>query len=141
MVEKVLPRTVFVNISIPSERIRIYKSVVEIEELDTDSTDIFKRNMVDRYTDRPNSQYENGMYGIVDHICFAEFVAQYYLDHENKDENDSQPDVLGEETKETPQEISETLPKSLSLIPSCEKLKLQRPGRFSGIMCQTNIST
>ena len=76
----------------------------EIEELDPDSTDNVKRNIVDRYTDRPNSQYKNGMYGIVYHICFAIFVANYYLDYENKDENDSPPDMLGEKTKETAQE-------------------------------------
>ena len=33
------------------------------------------------------------MYGIVDHICFEIFVAHYYLDYENKDENVIQPDV------------------------------------------------
>ena len=80
--------------------------------------------MVGRYIDRPNSQYKNGMYGIVDLVCFAIFVAHYYLDYENKDDNDSQPDVLGEETKETPEGISETSPKSLPLISPSEILKL-----------------
>ena len=92
----------------------------ETEELDPDSTDIFKRNMVDRYIDRPNSQYKNGMHGVVDHICFAIFVALYYLDYENNNKNDSQPGILGEETKETPQGISETLPKPLPLMSSSE---------------------
>ena len=101
---KRFPKTVFINTSIPSECIRTCKSVEEIEELDPDSTDNVKRNIVDRYTDRPNSQYKNGMYGIVYHICFAIFVANYYLDYENKDENDSPPDMLGEKTKETAQE-------------------------------------
>ena len=78
----------FVNTIVPSERIQICKSVEEIEELDPGSTDIFKRNMVDRYIDRPNSEYKNGMYDIVHHICLAIFVAHYYLDCENKDEND-----------------------------------------------------
>ena len=115
---KCFPRTVFVNTSIPSKRIRICKSVEEIEELNPDSTDIFKRNMVHRYIDWPNSQYKNGMNGIANHICFA---AHYNLDYENKDKNDSQPDVLGEETKEIPQGISETLTKSLPLMSSSEK--------------------
>ena len=70
-----------------SERIEICNSVEEIEELHTDSTYIFKQNMVDRCIDRPNSQYKNGMYDIVDHICFAIFLAYYFLDYENKDEN------------------------------------------------------
>ena len=78
------PRAVFVNTSIPSERIRVCKSVEKIEELEPDSTDNFKRSMVDRYTDRPNRQYNNEMYGIVDHICFPIFIAHYYLDYENK---------------------------------------------------------
>ena len=43
----------------------------EIEELDTDSTDIFKRHMVDIYIGRSISQFKNGMYGIVDLICFT----------------------------------------------------------------------
>ena len=70
-----------------SERIEICNSVEEIEELHTDSTYIFKQNMVDRYIDRPNSQYKNGMHDIVDHICFAIFLAYCFLDYENKDEN------------------------------------------------------
>ena len=82
--------------------------------------------MVDRYIDRPNSQYKNEMCGVVDHICFAIFVALYYLDYENKDQNDSQPDVLSEKIKETPQGISEELPKSLPLMSSSEKLKLRK---------------
>ena len=47
------------------------------------------------------------MYGIVGHTCVAIFVAPFYLGYENKDENDSQPDVLVEATKETPHKISE----------------------------------
>ena len=97
----------------------------EIEELDPNSTDIFKRNMVDRYIDRLGSRFKNGMYGTVGHICFAIFVAHYYyLDYENKDDYDSQSDVLSEEIKESPQGISEPLPNSLPLMSASEKLKL-----------------
>ena len=85
-------RTVFVNTSIPSESIRICKSVEKTEALNPDSTDIVRRTMEERYIDRPNGQYKNGMYGIVDHICFA---AHYNLDYENEDKNDSQLDALG----------------------------------------------
>ena len=92
----------------------------EIEELDPEGTDIVKRNVVDRYIGRPNSQCKNGMHGIVDPTCFAIFITHYYLNCENKDKNDNQLDVLGEETQETPQVIS---PKGLS---SSEKLKLQK---------------
>ena len=82
------PRTAFDSTSIPSKCIRICKSMEAIENLK--STDIFKRNMVDRYIGRSNRQYKNGMYDIVGHMCVAMFAAPYYLDYENKDENDSQ---------------------------------------------------
>ena len=47
-----------------------------------------------------------------------------------KDESDSQPDFLSEEIKETPQGISETLPKSLPLMSSSEKLNLRETRQF-----------
>ena len=50
----------------------ICKSLEGIEEVNRDSTDILKWNMVDRYIDRPNSQYKNEIYGIAD-----PFVLQY----------------------------------------------------------------
>ena len=48
------------------------------------------------------------------------------FDYENKDKNVSQPDILGEETKEKQQGITETLPKSLPLMSSSEKLNLPK---------------
>ena len=120
---KCFPRTVFVNTSIPSECIRICQSLERIEELNRDSTDVLKQNMVVRYIDRLNSQCQNEIYGIVDYICFTIFAAHYYLDYENKDKNYSQPDVLGEKT---PEEISETLTKSLPLMSAFKKLKLRK---------------
>ena len=49
----------------------------EIKELPEDSTDIFKKNMIDRYMDHPNSQFVGGKYGAVAFICFADFLANY----------------------------------------------------------------
>ena len=43
---------VFLNTSISSERIRIFKSVEKMKELDPDSTDTFKQNIVDRYKEK-----------------------------------------------------------------------------------------
>ena len=59
-------------------------------------------------------------------MCLTIVVAHYYLGYENKDENDSQPDVLIEATKEIPREISETLPRSLLLKSPSERLKLRK---------------
>ena len=62
-------RTVFVNTNIPPERIRICKSMEKVEELNSGSADIFKPNMVDRYIDRPNSQYKNCRSYLFCNIC------------------------------------------------------------------------
>ena len=61
----------------------------------------------------------------MDQICFAIFVWNYYLDYENKNEIDSQPDVLGEKDKEIPHGISKTLTKSLFLMSSYDKLNFR----------------
>ena len=86
--------------------------------------------MVDRYIDRPNRQYNHWLYGIVDNTWFVIFVANYCLDYENNDENYIHLDVLGEEIKETLQGISKTLPQSLLLMSSSEKLKLLKTRQF-----------
>ena len=44
-----------------------------------ENTDVFKRNMLDRYIDRPNQTIASGKYRMLDTFCFAEFMAHYYL--------------------------------------------------------------
>ena len=51
----------------------------EIKELPEDSTNIFKKNIIDRYMDRPNSQFAGGKYGAVAFIRFVDCLANYYL--------------------------------------------------------------
>ena len=65
--------------------------------------DVFKKNMIDRYIDRPNRNFANGKYSVLDSFCFAEFIAHYYLLPKNiKDSgNDNQPTVLQEIILET----------------------------------------
>lgn len=79
---KSFSRTVFVNASKVSERIRICKSVEELEDLNPDGTDIFKQNMEDIYIDRRNNRYKNGMYGIVDHT--KEFHKEFLKHFQNR---------------------------------------------------------
>ena len=38
----------------------------EISDLTEDSKHIFKCNMIDRYIDRPNADYENRKYAVLD---------------------------------------------------------------------------
>ena len=49
---KTFPGVVFANSNLPEHRYRICRSEGELQEMPEDSTDIFKRNMLDRYIDR-----------------------------------------------------------------------------------------
>ena len=46
----------------------------ENKELPENSTDIFKRNMVDRYIDRPNSTFTKAKYRDLNKFCFSEIT-------------------------------------------------------------------
>ena len=60
-----------------------------------DSKEIFKRNMIDCYIDRPNANYENGKYAVLDSMCFAEFLRYYSLAKKKQNlDNDYQPEEL-----------------------------------------------
>ena len=48
------------------------KNEGEINEIPEDSDDIFKRNMLDRYVERPNKTLPRGKYAICDELCFAQ---------------------------------------------------------------------
>ena len=63
---KIFPRFIFLNSNLPEKHLRIFKKRVEIDELPGDSTDIFQRNMLDRYLDRPNENFKNGEYKVID---------------------------------------------------------------------------
>ena len=52
---KVFPKTVFVSTQLPEKRIRVAKSQPELDALDDDSTDIYKSNIIERYTMIPNT--------------------------------------------------------------------------------------
>ena len=51
---KIFPKTVFVSTDLPEKRLRVAKSQQELDELDDDSTDIYKSNIIERYSIRPN---------------------------------------------------------------------------------------
>ena len=89
---KTFPGVIFANSNLPEDRYRICRNEDEIKEMSKDSTDIFKRNMLDRYVDRPNLTYLGGKYSVLDQFCYAEFFAHYYLPSRQVDdeENDNQ---------------------------------------------------
>ena len=72
---KCFPKTIYINTSIPNERIRMCKSKKDLEELGPDSNDIFLRNLADRYMDRPTLTYKNGKFSKIAKMCLAVFAA------------------------------------------------------------------
>ena len=125
---KCFPAIQFVNTNLSDQRYRIFKSAEEIEELPDDSDDLFKRNMLDRYIDRPNAIFKGGKFRMFNQICYATFCANYVLDTSKKSthENDWQPIVLDECVNELNHETNQTLPKNLPLMNSKEKLKCRK---------------
>lgn len=77
---KCFPAIYFVNTNLPDQRFRMVKEKNEIEELPEESEDVFKRNMLDRYIDRPNRTFKQGRYAVLDEMCYAAFCANYVLD-------------------------------------------------------------
>lgn len=66
---KIFPATVFVSTDLPGKRERVTKSQQDLEELDDESTEIFKSNIIDRYSLRPLN------IPAVNELCLAEFAA------------------------------------------------------------------
>ena len=75
---KIFPGTVFVNTDLPNKRIRVAKAQHELDELDDESTDIFKSNIIEPYCKRPTS------IPAVDHLCLAQFVAYYFKEYKKE---------------------------------------------------------
>ena len=111
----------FVNTGLPQERLRIAKCQQELEELDDDSTDIFKSNIIERYSDRPYT---------VEHLCLAEFAAHYYKEYKKNpdEENDVQPNVLSDDLVESQhvQASDSVLPKTIKVTNSKEIMKCRK---------------
>ena len=116
---KTFPGTVFINTALPKLRIRTKKSKEQIAELDDDSTDIFNWNIMERYSDRPDANFMNGVYSEVENLCLAEFAAPYYKQYKTDDckANDNQPVVLSDEILESQHgEDGHRLPKTITLM-------------------------
>ena len=107
---KIFPATVFVSIELPEERIRVTKSQQELEDLDDDSTDVFKSNIVQRYSIRPDSIPS------IDKLCLAEFAAYYCKDYrkDSDETSDAQPEVLTDEVIQTQHSNSQDISLPLS---------------------------
>ena len=96
---KIFPKVIILNSNVPEKRYRIFKKKCQIDELPEDSTEIFQRNMLDRYLDRPDESFKNGMYREISNMCFSKFLFLLYLkSRTTKDpEYDYQPVILDDE--------------------------------------------
>ena len=127
---KKYPTVSFINTNMPEKRFRVFRSEEELNELPEDSTDVFMRNTMDRYVDRPNATFQNGKYSVVDAMCLAEFASYYYLpSRKNIVEDDYQPEVFEDQYVEE-NHTAPSYPKKLPLmndrkeVMQCRKVKL-----------------
>ena len=122
---KIFPATVFVSTDFSEKRVCVTKTQVELDELDDDSTDIFKSNIIQRYSIRPTST------PVIENLCLAKFAAYYYKDYkiDVSETNDSQPDVLSDDLIESQSTISDAtqcLPQKIKLINTNECMKCRK---------------
>ena len=112
---KIFPATIFVCTDLPEKRIRVAKSQQELDDLDDESTDIFKSNIIERYAIRPKS------IASIENLCLAEFAAYYYKDYRKdcQETADAQPEVLTDHVIEVQQDSSDpelSLPNKIRLM-------------------------
>ena len=122
---KIFPAAIFVSTDLPEKRIRMAKSQQELEELDDESTDVYKSNIIERYTKRPPSIPS------VNNLCLAQFVAYYYKDYkkESQETADAQPEVLTDnliESQHTTENDDSSLPEKIKLIDTNEIMKRRK---------------
>ncbi|CAB3983247.1 Hypothetical predicted protein [Paramuricea clavata] len=86
-------KTLFVSTYFAENRVRFAKKQQELDELDDDSTDIFKSNIIVHYSDRPKN------IPVVNDMCLALFAAHYFKDYKSdfNEVSDSQPEVLSDD--------------------------------------------
>ena len=111
---KMFPGVIYANSNLPEKRIKMILSEKEIAELPDDSTDLYKRNMIDHYIDKPSLE-------IIENLCFAEFLKLYQL-VPKAEENDCQPEELNDEIIENNRSFVGQYPRILTTS-SKEKLK------------------
>ena len=122
---KIFPKTVFVSTNLPEKRVRVTKTQNELNELDDDSTDIYKSNIIERYSLRPKG------IAAVDKLCLAQFAVFYYKDYkpDYAETTDSQPDVLNDDLLEAhnlTKEIEQCLPPKIKLMNKNEYMKCRK---------------
>ena len=119
---KIFPKTVFLNTNLPEKRVRVTKTPNELNELDDDSTDIYKSNIIERYSLRPNSIPAFGK------LYLAQFAASYHKDYKTDydETKDSQPDILNDDLLESHHLAEQPLPRKIKLMNKNEYMKCRK---------------
>ena len=122
---KTYPTVVFANSNLAEKRFRIFRSEAEILNMPVNSKDLFKRNVLDQYIDRPDKIFRQGKYQLLDEMCYVEFLSNYSLENLKTNQcNDSQPEILDDLLRSSKSVEQSDLPKSFPLMSSKESLKL-----------------
>ncbi|RUA05461.1 MAG: hypothetical protein DSY43_04560, partial [Gammaproteobacteria bacterium] len=122
---KIFPGTVFVSTDLPNKRLRVAKSQKELDDLEDECTDIFKSNIIERYSLRPTSN------AAVNKLCLADFAAHYYKEYRKEchETADAQPEVLTDDIIQLQHDSTETassLPKRIKLMNTNEVMKCRK---------------
>lgn len=85
-----LQQLVFVSTDLADKQVQVAKKKQELDDLDDESTDIFKSNVIECYSIQPASVPD------VDNLCLVQFAAYYFKDYrkENRETIDTQPEVI-----------------------------------------------
>ena len=89
------------------------ESKQELEVLSDDSSDVFKKNIIDRYIGRTIS----GKFACLKNVCLAQFA---YCYRQSTSENDYQPEILEEGIQDKGNDFAIGLPKKIVLESSLE---------------------
>ena len=96
---KIFPGVIYANTNLTEKRLKMLRLKEEISQLPDESENIFKRNMLDWYMNRPDQLFYHDHYVVLNDFCYAEFLRHYYLAPHIK-ENDWQPVELSDEILE-----------------------------------------
>ena len=70
---EVFPCIIYANTNIPEKLFRVLRSQKEVGDLRDGSNNLFQRNMLDRYVDRPDESFFHGRCCVLNKFCYAEF--------------------------------------------------------------------
>ncbi|XP_066924610.1 uncharacterized protein [Clytia hemisphaerica] len=102
----------FVPTGPKERRIRMLKNPSDLAKLDPDSKNVYKKNMIEKYENRPNKLKD---------MCYADFATTYTYPKKNEDEEEEGANESENELENL--EINNELPKLITLKNGMGKMK------------------